>query len=458
MNRPLLGSALPALLLAAGLAAAQDPKPQRVALVIGNGKYAEAALPNAVNDGADIAKELKAAGFIVIERENATLKEMHLALREFGDKLTRNATGIFYFAGHGMQVRGRNFLLPVDADIAREDEVQFSAMDLAAVMEKLDSARNPVNLVILDACRNNPFGKRFEVAAKGLAQVEAPPGTLIAFSTAPGSVAADGTGRNGLYTRHLLEQMRKPGAPIEETFKMVRAAVRKDSLGRQVPWESTSLESHFAFHSPAPAPVKVAAAAPANAPGPSVRRSVTSPTAPPAFTVGDTWTYRLRNLADQSERPLTMTVRGLRGAEVVWNAEQTSDLLGNFVRSKRGENWHVFSPSAHMYVFPLNPGARFNLTAEENVSDKRIFDLDIRIAVQGEEEVSTPAGKFRAVKIDREVKWKQRDKPAHAGTNTFVYWYSAEAKRFVIAENTNITSAGKTLSRERWELESYNVK
>jgi uncharacterized caspase-like protein len=223
------------VLLASTLAMAQGEKPVRVALVIGNGKYADAALPNALNDAADIARELKAAGFSVTHRENASLKEMHLALREFGDRLGKTATGVFYYAGHGLQVRGRNYLVPVDADIAREDEVQFSALDLAAVMEKLDSARNPVNLVILDACRNNPFGKRFTVAAQGLAQVDAPPGTLIAFSTAPGSVAADGTGRNGLYTRHLLEQMKKPGAPIEETFKSVRAAVRKESRGAADP-------------------------------------------------------------------------------------------------------------------------------------------------------------------------------------------------------------------------------
>jgi uncharacterized caspase-like protein len=170
------------VLLASTLALAESDKPQRVALVVGNGKYANAALPNALNDAADIAKELKAAGFTVIQRENASLKEMHLALREFGDRLGKSATGVFYYAGHGLQVRGRNYLIPVDADIAREDEVQFSAMDLAAVMEKIDSARNPVNVVILDACRNNPFGKRFQLSALGLAQVEAPPGTLIAAS------------------------------------------------------------------------------------------------------------------------------------------------------------------------------------------------------------------------------------------------------------------------------------
>jgi hypothetical protein len=442
----------------ASLACAQDAKSARVALVIGNGKYADAALPNAMNDGADVAKELRAAGFTVIQRENATLKEMHLALREFGDKLTRNATGVFYFAGHGMQVRGRNYLVPVDADIQREDEVQFSAMDLAAVMEKLDSARNPVNIVILDACRNDPFGKRFKVSAQGLAQVEAPPGTLIAFATAPGSVAAEASGRNGLYTRHLLEQMRKPGAPVEETFKAVRAAVRKESQGRQIPWESTSLEASFAFHSPMPAPARVAAAAPSQAPAASPGRGIASPSAPPLFAPGDTWTYKVTNLADQTEVRRTATVREVRGAEVSWSDDQKSDLLGNFTRIKRGGGWRTYAPSAHNYVFPLNPGTRFTLAAEERVDDGRIFDLSIEFVVGGEEEVATPAGRFRAVKIDRKVSWKQRAKPSDAGVNSLTYWYSGAAKRYVISQNTNVTAAGKTIQSERWELESYKVR
>src|SRR5450755_2728499 len=181
-------AAIAILLLACGSCWAQPAKPARVALVIGNGAYQHATpLANPLNDAADVAKELESAGFTVIRRDNASLREMHLALREFGDRLTKTSTGVFYFAGHGVQVRGHNYLLPVDADIAREDEVAFSAMDLGAVMEKLDSARNPVNIVILDACRDNPFGNRFQVSAKGFAQVEAPPGTLIAFSTAPGS-------------------------------------------------------------------------------------------------------------------------------------------------------------------------------------------------------------------------------------------------------------------------------
>jgi uncharacterized caspase-like protein len=297
---------------------AAPAKAKRLALVIGNGAYKEAPLPNPSNDVDDMEKALKDSGFTVIKRKNATLKEMHLALREFGDRLDRQGTGVFYFAGHGMQVRGRNYLIPVDADIQREDEVAFASMDLGAVMDKLDSAKNPVNIVILDACRNNPFGTKLQATAKGLAQVDAPPGTLIAFATAPGSTAADGGGRNGLYTQHLVKQIEKPGAAIEEVFKAVRAGVRVDSKNLQIPWESTSLESHFAFRAAPkpPPPQKVAAKVPAPA-SVGATRSVSSPRAPPTFAAGDTWTYRLRNLDDGSERPVTMSVKAIRGNEVI---------------------------------------------------------------------------------------------------------------------------------------------
>jgi uncharacterized caspase-like protein len=446
-----------ALAFAAPLAAQDSVKAKRLALVIGNSAYKDMPLPNPVNDAEDMEKVLKASGFTVIKRTNVSLRDMHLALREFGDRLDRTGTGVFYFAGHGLQVRGRNYLLPVDADIAREDEVAFSAMDLGAVMDKLDSAKNPVNIVILDACRDNPFGKRLATSAKGLAPVDAPPGTFIAFATAPGSTAADGAGRNGLYTQHLVKQIQRPGAPIEEVFKAVRASVRADSKNLQIPWESTSLETHFAFRAPPPAPKKVMPAAPA--PAPSAPRSVSSPTAPPVFAAGDTWTYRVRNLNDQSERRNVMTVKEIRGAQVVWHADQTSDLFGNFTRSKLGESWHVFTPSAHMYVFPLNPGARFSLTQEQVVDGgKRIYDNKVHIEVLGEEEITTPAGKFRAVKILRKVDWKQRDLASNAGTSSWTYWYSADAKRWIVAEESNVTVQGKQLANQRFELESYTVK
>jgi hypothetical protein len=448
-------AALVLAIASAAWAQSTAPKPARVALVIGNGAYAGAPLPNPVNDASDIAKELESAGFTVIRRQNAGLKEMHLALREFGDKLGKTSTGLFYFAGHGVQVRGRNYLLPVDADIAREDEVAFSAIDLGAVMEKLDSARNPLNIVILDACRDNPFGNRLQASAKGLAQVEAPPGTIIAFSTAPGSTAADGAGRNGLYTGHLLAQMRKP-APIEETFKAVRAGVRRDSQGRQIPWESTSLEGEFAFRE---MPVKVAALPPPAAAKPGgASRAAISASAPPTFAAGDTWTYRYENLLENKQSRSVLEVKDVQGAQVYWQDGNIGDLVGNLTRIKRGGDWRLYTPSSQMYVFPLNPGSAFTLKAVENVKQNVTFDLEVKIAIGGEEEVAAPAGRFRAIRIDREVKWVQREKPEYAGVNTWVYWYSGAAKRFVVATQSNVTTKGKQLQLDRWELESYKVR
>jgi hypothetical protein len=447
-------AAIAILLLAWGTCHGQ-PKPARVALVIGNGAYQHAApLANPLNDAADVARELEAAGFAVIRRDNASLREMHLALREFGDKLTKTSTGVFYFAGHGVQVRGRNYLLPVDADIAREDEVAFSAMDLAAVMEKLDSARNPVNIVILDACRDNPFGNRFQVSAKGLAQVEAPPGTLIAFSTAPGSAASDGGGRNGLYTGHLVVEMRKPGAPIEETFKAVRASVRKDSQGLQVPWESTSLESQFAFR---PAIAKAAPAPPAHiADAGGKGRKIISTTISPVFQPGDTWTYKVRNMLDQSESERTFGIREIKGEQVVWTNGNLGDLLGNFTRATVAGQWNTFSPSNHNYIFPLRPGAVYNVEFVQE-GGERIYDGKVRLTVGAEEDLATPAGKLHTVKVTREVKWQQRGRD-YSGVNVWDYWYSPEAKRWIRGENTNTTSKGKVILHELWELDSFKVR
>ncbi len=135
-----------------------------------------------------------------------------------------------------MQIKGRNYLIPVSVEIQREDEVAYQALDAQAVLDKMESAGNGTNLLILDACRNNPFARSFRSASPGLAQMDAPVGTLVAFATAPGSVASDGRGQHGLYTDHLLRSMREPGVKVEDVFKRVRAAVRKDSGGKQIPW------------------------------------------------------------------------------------------------------------------------------------------------------------------------------------------------------------------------------
>lgn len=435
-------------------------KPQRLALVIGNGAYRDAALPNPVNDAADMARALEASGFTVIKRENASLREMHLALREFGDRLGRTGTGFFYFAGHGLQVRGRNYLLPVDADIAREDEVAFSALDLGAVMEKLDSARNPVNIVVLDACRDNPFGKRLAPSAKGLAPVDAPPGTFIAYATAPGSTAADGGGRNGLYTQHLVRQIERPGAPIEEVFKAVRAGVRAESKNLQVPWESTSLESPFMFRSPPPkpppAPVKTAAA-PTSAP----RSAAVAINAPPAFAPGDSWTYRITNVADGNVRQVSVRIKEIRGEEVHFDTGTVADLFGNTIRLKRGNTVETFAPPTPWYAFPMRPGNVSDIKTVQTNTDAdgrvRIMDSQVKLTVIGEEEVEVPAGKMRAIRVERVANWKQRDSD-NGGVRTQTYWYNGQVKRLVLLEDRNVTLKGKTVLHERHALASHSVR
>jgi hypothetical protein len=153
-----------------------------------------------------------------------------------------------------------------------------------------------------------------------------------------------------------------------------------------------------------------------------------------------------------------MKVKEIQGAQVFWDDGAVGDLVGNMLRVKRAEGWRLYSPSNHMYVFPLNPGSSFTLKSVENTADHKTYDLDIAMSVGGEEEIATPAGRFRAVKIERKVTWVQREKPANAGVNTWIYWYSGQLKRFVLADQSNVTATGKQLQLDRWELESYNLR
>ena len=213
----------------------------RLALVIGNSAYRESPLRNPVNDVRAMAQRFKELGFTVLAHENATKRTMEAAIIEFGRRLAEGGVGAFYYAGHGLQVRGRNYLVPVDADIEDEASTRVAAVDVELLLEQMTEAKNRVNLVILDACRNNPFERRMRGASRGLAAVDAARGTLVAYATAPGSVAADGDGKNGLYTEELLEALREPGLKIEEVFKRVRINVARRSKGAQTPWESSSL-------------------------------------------------------------------------------------------------------------------------------------------------------------------------------------------------------------------------
>ncbi len=280
-----------ALALPAGTARAQRPAPptpgrdiavemrteKRVALVIGNGAYAASPLRNPVNDARDVARALSALGFEVIARENASRTEMLRAVVDFGDRLAGGGVGLFYFSGHGIQVGGKNFMVPIGADMRSERYVSVDAVDVDTVLAQMDAAKNRLNIVILDACRDNPFGSRFRGVTRGLAPIDAPAGTLIAYATAPGRFARDGEGRNGVYTGALLTAVREPGLKLEDVFKRVTGTVRRQTGGEQVPWVASSVEGDFFFSlsagTAAPPPV-VAATPPPEPPRPTIREEI----------------------------------------------------------------------------------------------------------------------------------------------------------------------------------------
>ena len=536
---------------------------RRIALIIGNSAYKDAPLPNPGNDARAVAQALRNGGFTVIERRNVNQAALRRAIREFGDELAKGGVGLFYYAGHGMQVKGRNYLIPVGHDIQREDEVAEQSVEVGLVLEKMASAKNKLNVVILDACRNNPFG-----GAGGLAPIDAPAGTLIAYSTAPGQVAADGTGDNGTYTKHLAIYMREPGLRIEDVFKRTRSAVRQETKGRQIPWENTSLETDFYFTLPdsravasddqerrkeqqaaiekavqealrkrsdetakdraqierqiaervaaerasaeraaaqriaavereaqaaieramqrqGPAPAVTAAAQPQPAAAgkaqpatespPAVKEPVRVAAAPPAGTtrgivnssvkprVGDSWTYVLteRDYGEKKETKFRRTVEAVTDTEIRMRAGN-GDLVvynhdGNLVRreNKNGEvrTWEPYQP---LLRHPLDPGA----TWEQKFVYKRPnfqVENDAVGTVVGWEEVSVPAGTFKALKVTY-VSWYRRLDNNSRGRTAITVWFAPELKRWVKLSLLERGSSGTIYSDSTEELAAFNLK
>ena len=236
-----------ALFAAAVLLCSQQANAEaRVALVIGNSDYGPAIgkLKNPVNDAKLMTATLKSLGFTVETVLNADQKTMKKAIKAFGSRLQqagKGATGLFYYAGHGVQVEGANFLLPVGAEIEKESDVEIESIAADDVMTQMQFAGNAVNLVFLDACRNNPLARSSRSVATGLARLDAPRGSFVGYSTAPGDVAADGEGANSLYAIALSEELKKPGISIEEAHRNVRARVLAETGQKQTPWDSSSL-------------------------------------------------------------------------------------------------------------------------------------------------------------------------------------------------------------------------
>lgn len=233
---------------------AREGQGRRVALVIGNGNYQQPELPklpNPSNDAEDIAQVLRGFGFEVIERRNQTLEGMNRAIAEFGSKIGGSEVALFYFAGHGIQVKNQNYLIPVNARIESEASVPYQGVNINQVLDEMDNANSAANIVLLDACRNNPISGKFRSGrSRGLASPGVmPKGTVIVYATDPGNVAADGEGRNGLFTAGLLTAFKGKDLSLDGVLTVASAAVEQASGQTQTPYVNgpKTLQKNFHF-------------------------------------------------------------------------------------------------------------------------------------------------------------------------------------------------------------------
>ncbi|MEA2029958.1 MAG: caspase family protein [Campylobacterota bacterium] len=217
----------------------------RVALVIGNAKYNRfAPLANTLNDAKDIAKILKEKNFDLIHIVDGDLQSMENGVKEFSSKLKKGGVGFFYYAGHGLQINDSNYLIPVNSTISNAIDVKYKSLPVNYLIDMMENSHNRLNIIVLDACRNDPFKR----GGGGLAQINSAKGMYIAFATGPGKVASDGDERNGLFTKHLLENIKRSNVTLDEVFNQTRKGVYNESNGEQLPWTSTSVIGNFYFN------------------------------------------------------------------------------------------------------------------------------------------------------------------------------------------------------------------
>jgi len=229
----------------------EPPQKERLALIIGNANYVNAGvLRNPVNDAKSIENILKILGFDVLAYLNTSQTEMKKAIDNFGEKLKDYDIGLFFYAGHGIQVKGHNYLIPVDAKLKSENDVEYDCVDAGRVLAKMEDSDNKTNIIILDACRNNPFERSWtrSTQGQGLAFMNAPSGSLIAYATQPGNTSSDGSRRNGLYTSALLKHIKTKNITILEMFQKGRSTVMRQTGKNQIPWESMFLRGNFYFN------------------------------------------------------------------------------------------------------------------------------------------------------------------------------------------------------------------
>lgn len=481
----------------------------RQALVIGNAGYRQAPLGNPANDANAMGDTLRGMGFEVVTGLDLSRQAMLEAVRAYIDRLARTrAVGLFYFAGHGMQLAWRNYLLPVDAEIGSAGELRERAFDINALVDGLRGAGNPMNMIVLDACRDNPLGGAARVDQKGLSQMDAPPGTFLAYATAPGNTAIDGDGgKHGLYTENLLREIRVPEAKVEDVFKRVRLAVRRRSNGQQIPWESTSLENDFWFLPPRelrkraeeeierefreelalweriresrqPEPLEdylrrhpggrfselaqlrldrvlaqlgekkvEAVSAPDN---PYAKGTVGANT---AYRVGDTYDYSQFDLLTRLEtKEQRRTITAVTEHEVIYNnGGMVTDLLGNMLKLPNGMVWSPNQTCPSEFSVGRRWSTRFRIVTPKG--GDHTVDLDLRITDR--EQIKVPAGGFNAFRVEARG-WQSGPGPGGMHVNIhwdWKTWYAPQQSRAPVAFEWLVRhGSGKIIRSTRFEL------
>ena len=482
----------------------------RIGLVIGNTKYVEAPLRNPANDARAIGTELQRLGFQVNAQLDAGRKEMIEAIRAFGNDLAkRKSVGLFYYAGHAAQLAWHNYLVPVDAVIERLEDMQSKTVELTILLDALVKAKNPMNVVILDACRDNPFGTKLPVQQKGLSQFDAPPGSLLAYATSPGNVASDGSGENGLYTENLVRELKTPDAKIEDVFKRVRLNVRRKSEGQQIPWESTSLEEDFYFQPPKQirklseqelerqfnAELAVwEKIKDSKEPGPIedyLRKNPSGRYAELAqfhldrvlarlgekkievinaaqnpftkgtghidthFKIGDSYSYReIDSFTKIETRKFTNRITDITDNEVIFNnGVLITDLFGNLIKNARGRY-----TEAQFFIPEYTVGKKWTTRFKFMPEKGGVSETEYEFRVKARESITVPAGTFDVYKVEGNGWGTGTGERGGSLRLQSIYWISPGVRRPVANENVRIFVFGarsKMLVNERQELIEY---
>jgi len=476
----------------------------KMALVMGNSRYKDAPLRNPANDAKAIAASLTASGFAVTMLLDAKRNELASAVQAYTQALAaRKAVGLFYYAGHGVQLAWRNYMLPVDMDIDTIGDIPKQGVEVNSLLEGLTKAANPMNVIILDACRDNPFGSVKGLDQKGLSQMDAPTNTLLAYATSPGNVASDGEGTNGLYTENLLREMKVKDAKIEEVFKRVRLHVRLKSQGAQIPWESTSLEEDFWFLPPAELkkisdaeklrlldeeaavwekakkskdPVQIEAYLlryPSGsfseiaqleldralaklgekkieiineAANPYSKGSVSANT---QYRVGDSYVFREVDRFSKAELGrVTRTIKAISDEEVQFDDGGILDLLGNNVRLADGRQTKGQQGLPLEYTVGRRWTTRYMLTLADG---SRYVNEDER-HIAAKEKITVPAGTFDAYRIEGRI-YSQSPKGLVIARTT--HWRVPELIRVPVANEEVRHISGREVWSRRDELVSY---